>query len=333
MDATDADETAAALREAHECARARVRLRRRPSPARQPVQHAHQWAYRWSPDARNRCFPPCGCSRREVGLKARDATVVALFPYAVGQKALPVRPVVATIPTDFTPNPSADEVEAVFTQPLERFLSTEGHSSREIHFTRPAVGLGPGSVRMHSFQCGEHVVFGLTAHFCIQVAKVAFSKEPDFEEQSPNTALRLGTVLLPRPGGTAALDAAAPNARGGDADGASGPAACSGGDDVGAPPGGGGGLTRVAAAGQQHCGPPAAASQVGGDMRRGRDAAATATGGGRAAHCWGCDAGTTAGGGGQPPSQQQQQQLRAGDGCGGGGARQPLALAAVAARL
>lgn len=94
---------------------------------------------------------------------------------------LPVRPVVGLIPNNFRPVPSPDEVAAVFAEPLERFLSTEGHFSQEISLLpRPAGPQAPlggsaaagsqgaNTVRMHSFLCGEHIVFGLTAHFLIQ---------------------------------------------------------------------------------------------------------------------------------------------------------------------
>lgn len=201
VDPTDASETAAALREAHECA---VATTAAPLLLQRLASHYTAAA----PPHRRAARPLNSLPLREIGLSPSDVETVALFPYAVGQKSLPVRPVVGLIPPDFRPTPSPHEVAAVFNEPLERFLSKDGHTAREIHFKRPAVGLGPGSVRLHSFSCGEHTVFGLTAHFLIQVAKIAYDRDPAFEEQSPGSAARIGTVLLPKPGGTAALDAA-----------------------------------------------------------------------------------------------------------------------------
>ncbi len=127
------------------------------------------------------------------------------------QHRLSVRPVLALIPPDFVPVPSAAEVAAVFDAPLQarprspllsgfaacppplrplltrtrrfalrlqRFLRADGHWATDGTFRGVPY-------RIHHFRESGHVVWGLTAHILVQVAKAALQRAPEFEELAP----------------------------------------------------------------------------------------------------------------------------------------------------
>lgn len=74
------------------------------------------------------------------------------------------------------------QAEVCVLQPLHEFLEDRPtHSSHDITW---AAGI---DYRLHFFQCGEFDVWGLTAGILIAVAKLAFDRNPDFEEACPGT--------------------------------------------------------------------------------------------------------------------------------------------------
>jgi len=122
-------------------------------------------------------------AHEEVGLPpdAAAVAVLAQLPPFLSKGMVSVRPVVARIISqDFTPTPNADEVDATFLCPLEGFLSPGGgYSYKDWEFM-------PGRhIRVHYFQRGPHLVWGLTAVVLIRVAEVAYGRPPAFDMVPP----------------------------------------------------------------------------------------------------------------------------------------------------
>ncbi|XP_060933168.1 peroxisomal coenzyme A diphosphatase NUDT7 [Limanda limanda] len=118
-------------------------------------------------------------AEEEIGLTADGVEVVCrLFP-VMHKSGLLVTPVVGFIEESFRPRPNPAEVSAVFTVPLDFFLSEKGHSA-----AHGAAGT-PGS--LHSFHFvdtdseSQYHIWGLTAMWAILVAALALGKKPEFD--------------------------------------------------------------------------------------------------------------------------------------------------------
>jgi len=98
---------------------------------------------------------------------------------------LQVTPVIGRIASaaSLTPNPA--EVDAVFDVPLHTFLSADPavYSFRD---TKKSFGEDV-SYRLHFFQCGEFVVWGLTAGILVEAARMALGREADFQLMPPGS--------------------------------------------------------------------------------------------------------------------------------------------------
>lgn len=123
----------------------------------------------------------------EIALERTLPVVLATLAPAVSKHGLLVTPVVAQVPPAFVPRPNADEVECAFALPLSTFLSADAHEARPIvwrgspmlthTFIRtPAADLVHGEAT----QTGAETVWGLTAHLCVDVARAALGRDPEF---------------------------------------------------------------------------------------------------------------------------------------------------------
>lgn len=70
----------------------------------------------------------------------------------------------------------ADEVEHLFSVPLRRFLSAQGHRSQQYAWS----GAPSGKVTLHFFDDPNGMVWGLTAAVLIRLAEVAFNTPAEF---------------------------------------------------------------------------------------------------------------------------------------------------------
>ncbi|XP_034443409.1 peroxisomal coenzyme A diphosphatase NUDT7 [Hippoglossus hippoglossus] len=115
----------------------------------------------------------------EIGLTADGVEVVCrLFPF-MHKSGLLVTPVVGFIEESFRPCPNPAEVSAVFTVPLDFFISEKGHSAA--HGAAGTVG------SLHSFYFvdtdsgSQYHIWGMTAMLAILVAALALGKKPEFD--------------------------------------------------------------------------------------------------------------------------------------------------------
>eukprot|EP00793_Prasinoderma_coloniale_P003589 PRCOL_00002963-RA len=128
----------------------------------------------------------------EVGVPPERATVLGTLPPLLAKsRHMWVTPVVAVVPPPadecagrasrpFEPRVCADEVDRVFSVPLARFLSREGHSSQVLRWD----GAPSGHVTLHFFEdpaAGDSVIFGLTSAILVRLAEVAYGRRADFE--------------------------------------------------------------------------------------------------------------------------------------------------------
>ena len=113
----------------------------------------------------------------EIGLQRSQVEVIAVLPPHTTYGDILVTPVVGFVCPDFQPKPN-EEVDAVFSVPLKRFLSDPGHYSKlmkdneltfHVHFFRDVV-------RDNTF-----ITYGLTAHICMEVAMVYLQRPPSFD--------------------------------------------------------------------------------------------------------------------------------------------------------
>jgi coenzyme A diphosphatase NUDT7 len=127
-------------------------------------------------------------AREEVGLASADVDAAPpplLLPAAemVSAHGVRVEVAVAWVSRDFCPRPQPSEVQCAFSVPLRTFLEPAAHWSADVDFpSRPAAGEAKSvSVRVHWFDCGEHVVWGLTAAVLIVVAQSVLGSRPSFD--------------------------------------------------------------------------------------------------------------------------------------------------------
>ncbi|KAJ3413403.1 hypothetical protein HDV05_008114 [Chytridiales sp. JEL 0842] len=115
----------------------------------------------------------------EIGLPMECVEIIKAFPPSISKHGLLVTPIVSLLPRtclrDLQPNPA--EVDSIFTVPLEFFLKKEGE---EVHSYMSATGV---EWKFHTFwyedERGRR--FGLTAFILVEIAVVAFGREPEFE--------------------------------------------------------------------------------------------------------------------------------------------------------
>lgn len=102
----------------------------------------------------------------------------SLFSQYPAQRGLLVTPVVAFISDSFQASPNPDEVNEVFSVPLEFFLKDTNHSAYPV----PNIG-----AYTHSFIYTDpvtdkiHQIWGLTAFLLVLMAIITFEKMPEFE--------------------------------------------------------------------------------------------------------------------------------------------------------
>lgn len=133
-------------------------------------------------------------AKEEIGLTSDLCDVITQCPVFISKHGLYVTPVIAFIPSDFTPTLNEDEVETAFTVPLERFLKSEGHHSIVLTF-HGNKGL------MHHFQCKPadqeetFTVFGLTGLLCLTLAMIVHKQMPEFPLDSIETETTMETMV------------------------------------------------------------------------------------------------------------------------------------------
>ncbi|KAL3901417.1 MAG: hypothetical protein SGCHY_000639 [Lobulomycetales sp.] len=118
-------------------------------------------------------------AHEEIGLHADMVTVIGLLEPALSRSNILVTPVMCIIKdSDFKPVINPDEVESCFTVPIERFLQKEGYQYMDFNWLDDVY-------RSHKFTWAGYTIFGFTAAVCIRLAKIAYKKEPEFEEMAP----------------------------------------------------------------------------------------------------------------------------------------------------
>jgi 8-oxo-dGTP pyrophosphatase MutT (NUDIX family) len=154
-------------------------------------------------------------AQEEIGLDPQTVKILAKTSPRLSKHRLSVSCIIATTNRPFEPQPNPDEVELAFSAPLSAFVHPQQgtHSQKDIDWE----GF---RYRLHFFELQGHVVWGLTAHYLIQVAKAAFQCKPSFQEDGPCTvdysliyndpvnglALRpAATLTPPQPAGTRLL--------------------------------------------------------------------------------------------------------------------------------
>jgi hypothetical protein len=108
-------------------------------------------------------------------MKGKNATQIKFF--------MQVTPVIGRIASVASLTPNAAEVDAVFDVPLHTFLSAnpEVYSFRD---TKKSFG-DEINYRLHFFQCGEYLVWGLTAGILVEAAKIALGRNAEFQTMPP----------------------------------------------------------------------------------------------------------------------------------------------------
>lgn len=111
-------------------------------------------------------------AREEIGLQ--DCQVVCQLTPLVSRMGILVFPVVAIIPESFKAVENKDEVQLVFTVPLELFLRMDCHSTGVVRWHGSAF-------RVHEFHYHGQRIWALTANILIQVALIALNRSPQFD--------------------------------------------------------------------------------------------------------------------------------------------------------
>jgi 8-oxo-dGTP pyrophosphatase MutT (NUDIX family) len=121
-------------------------------------------------------------AQEEIGLDPQTVKILAKTSPRLSKHRLSVTCVIATTTRPFKPLLNPDEVELAFSAPLSAFVHPQQgiHSHKDIEWER-------FRYRLHFFELQGHLVWGLTAHFLIQVAKAAFQCKPSFQEEGPRT--------------------------------------------------------------------------------------------------------------------------------------------------
>lgn len=119
-------------------------------------------------------------SQEELGLDPATVDVLGTLRPFLSKYLLSVTPVLAAIPARHAFRPNPDEVHSVFACPLEFFLSGSCHRSSDLELESGA------PYRIHSFDYRdedgrEYCIWGLTAAMLIEVARLAYGRDPQFE--------------------------------------------------------------------------------------------------------------------------------------------------------
>ncbi|KAL6745325.1 NUDIX hydrolase domain-like protein [Haematococcus lacustris] len=156
-------------------------------------------------------------AEEELGLPRAEVRPLTRLPPLLSKHFLSVTPVLGLIPAgrqQHAPRPNPDEVAEVFDAPLDLFLSSKEHSSRDITWASRTASTpssrapsGCGASRQPSSYRAEHGV--------PQAAKLALGRDPDFQEQAPGgsaySSLRYdGTQLCLLPSSPLHMGSAAP---------------------------------------------------------------------------------------------------------------------------
>jgi len=104
----------------------------------------------------------------EVGLAPGSASLLGFLPDQYVLTGFRITPVVAQLPTDFTPRLADQEVQASFVLPLSVLLdpATERSSTRKV------AGI---DVAVRDLQYGEHRIWGATAGMLFTLRALALS--------------------------------------------------------------------------------------------------------------------------------------------------------------
>ena len=117
-------------------------------------------------------------SQEEIGIDPDCVTVVAKLLPRITRYRVYMVPVVGIISEDFVAVPN-EEVEDVFTLPLNRFLLDDRHTSSQ--YTIRGI---TGTVHLFDDEVNDgriHTTWGLTASVCIELAVALLGKKPEFK--------------------------------------------------------------------------------------------------------------------------------------------------------
>ncbi|KAH9899426.1 NUDIX hydrolase domain-like protein [Cubamyces lactineus] len=130
-----------------------------------------------------------------------------LEPFLAGNRLIVTPVVVLILDKTLRPILNRAEVTSLFSHPLRSFLQSEPPFPLEPEmlelkyhtYTDYESNTYPGRVRMHTFLTGREAggtkpIFGLTASILIEVAKIGYAREPDFEAYAPGQPTTLQRI-------------------------------------------------------------------------------------------------------------------------------------------
>lgn len=125
-------------------------------------------------------------STEEIGLESHQVEFACQLLPRINRRLIFITPVIGVVRTDFLPCINETEVESAFYLPLQRFLSSRGHSSSS--YTLRGI-TSPVHFFQDTIEGKNYTTWGLTAAMCVETAITVYKTEPEFEwtYQSENT--------------------------------------------------------------------------------------------------------------------------------------------------
>lgn len=119
-------------------------------------------------------------SYEEIGLDPKVVNVIGCIDQIISRNLYLVTPFVAVIPAHFQLNINTDEIESVFSVPLDFFMKQENHFTDEIFTTRfPFL--------LHHFIYKEYDIWGLTAMLILRLLEIGFNYVPEYPLHHPES--------------------------------------------------------------------------------------------------------------------------------------------------
>ncbi len=117
-------------------------------------------------------------SEEEVGLLPQQVEIIGQIDQITSLHQYLVTPFVGVIPSSFVPRPNPEEIESVFSVPLDFFMNPEHHTSQEItHRDVPFYS--------HHFHFGPYDIWGMTAMLILRFLEVSLQYIPSYPVHHP----------------------------------------------------------------------------------------------------------------------------------------------------
>ncbi|KAJ9535345.1 hypothetical protein OSB04_un001543 [Centaurea solstitialis] len=123
-------------------------------------------------------------AKEEIGLDPALVDVVTVLEPFITKGNVTVVPVIGILwdKQSFNPVPNAEEVESIFTAPLEMFLKNENRRQEEKDFQGDKYVLHYFD---HETNNEVYVIWALTAGILIAAASIVYQRQPDFQQRRP----------------------------------------------------------------------------------------------------------------------------------------------------